>query len=62
MFQTGVREGYRRVTRPPVRCAVTDYPGTGKDGPHSDTSGNHLNKLHGADRWSAAAQLTVPDW
>src|SRR5258705_13285512 len=28
-------QGYRRVTRPPVRCAVTDYPGTGKDGPHS---------------------------
>ena len=44
------------------RCAVTDYPGTGKDGPHSDTSGNHLNKLHGSDRCSAATQLTVPDW
>src|SRR5690242_7547229 len=38
VFQTDAREGYRRVTRPHVCCAVTDYPGTGKDGPHSPSA------------------------
>ena len=38
----------------PIRCAVTDYPGTGKDGPHSQPPGRHPNNLHGSDRWHHA--------